>query len=356
MNRRKGFTLIELLVVIAIIAILIALLLPAVQQAREAARRTQCKNNFKQLGLALHNYHDTFNMFPASPLAGTVEAVGGRYDQAWLGWSGVAMLLPGIEQSTIYNQINWNYRWDADIPGVSTNNTVGARFRVPAFTCPSDPGASAAYTANLSPISYCLSAGPASAWSVGANKPGLVTFRGYTRMRDITDGSSNSIGMSEARIGLNKGQWNPAQRPRDSSYRVVTGTNLRRGTAPTTIFNNSAADIAVINTYYSACLAMYDAGSGWSGESDEQGRFWASGRAYWGPYMTTLVGPNKGPSCDADASTTDIDVKDPSSYHTGGVQALLCDGSVKFVSDSIDQALWIGVGTINGGEVIGGEW
>jgi len=358
MNRRKGFTLIELLVVIAIIAILIALLLPAVQQAREAARRTQCKNNFKQMGIALHNYHDTFNMFPGSPLAGVVEGVGGRYDQAWIGWSGVSMLLPGMEQSAIYNQINWNYRWDADIAGVSTNNTVGARFRVPAFTCPSDPGANAAYTANISPISYCLSAGPASGWSVGANKPGLVTYRGYTRMRDIIDGSSNSIGMGEARIGLNKGQWNPAQRPRDPSYRVVTGTNLLRPGftgVQAKIFSNTAADIATINTYYSACLAMYDAGSGWSGESDEQGRFWASGRAYWGPYMTTLVGPNKGPSCDLDASVTDIDVKDPSSYHTGGVQALLLDGSVKFVSENIDQATWIGAGTINGGEVIG-EW
>lgn len=355
MKRRKGFTLIELLVVIAIIAILIALLLPAVQQAREAARRTQCKNNFKQLGIALHNYHDTFNMFPASPLAGVVEGVGGRYDQAWIGWSGVSMLLPFMEQDNVYKLIDWNYRWDADIAGVSTNNTGPARARISAFTCPSDPGASAAYTANISPISYCLSAGPASAWSVGANKPGLVTYRGYTRMRDIIDGSSNSIGMSEARIGLNKGQWDPAKRPRDPSYRVVTGTSLRRGSAPTTIFSNNAADIAVINTYYSACLAMYDAGSGWSGESDEQGRFWASGRAYWGPYMTTLVGPNKGPSCDVDTSPTDIDIKDPSSYHTGGVQALLLDGSVKFVSENIDQPTWIGVGTINGGEVIG-EW
>ena len=94
-HRMSGFTLIELLVVIAIIAILIALLLPAVQQAREAARRSECKNNLKQIGIALFNYHDLADMFPAGGIAGTTENTGGRYNQAWLSWSGFAMLLRG---------------------------------------------------------------------------------------------------------------------------------------------------------------------------------------------------------------------------------------------------------------------
>lgn len=355
MVRRRGFTLIELLVVIAIIAILIALLLPAVQQAREAARRTQCKNNLKQLGLALHNYHDTHLIMPPSPVGETTEGVGGRYNQAWLGWSGLAMLLPYIEQKNLYERADWNYRWDADIAGLASNNTLVARVRVEAFVCPSDPGANAKYTTNMAPTSYCLSAGPVSAWSVGVNKPGLITFRVGTRMRDILDGTSNSIAMSECRIGLNKGQWTPGRLPRDFGYGVVMGSNLRRGSAPTTIFNNTAADIAVINAYFNACLARYDAGTGWDGTYDEPGRFWASGRCLWGPYMTTLVGPNKGPACDNDNSPTDIDLKDPSSFHTGGVQALLCDGSVKFVSENLDQAVWIAAGSINGQETLG-EW
>ena len=355
MKRRNGFTLIELLVVIAIIAILIALLLPAVQQAREAARRTQCKNNFKQLGIALHNYHDTHKTMPASPVCTTTEGASGRYKQAWLGWSGLSMLLPYMEQQNIYNRINFNYRWDANIAGLSTNSTAATRNRIDTFLCPSDPGSGVKYSANMGPTSLCLSAGPVSAWSVGPNKPGLITFRVGTRMRDITDGTSNSIAAGECKIGTNKGKWVPGAKPRDTSYGVVTGTHLRRSSGPTTIFRNTPADIATINAYFNSCLAMYDAGSGWNGTYDEEGRFWASGRAFWGPYMTTLVGPNKGPSCDFDGSPTDIDLKDPSSFHTGGIQVLLCDGSVKFVSENIDQAVWIGAGSINGQEVLG-EW
>lgn len=130
-NRVRGFTLIELLVVIAIIAILIALLLPAVQQAREAARRTQCKNNLKQLGLALHNYHDVFNTFPPNGANAPSQgpSCGGRFNQSWLSWSGMAMLLPYIEQANIYNQINFSNQWNcnADYP----QNYAAARAKSP---------------------------------------------------------------------------------------------------------------------------------------------------------------------------------------------------------------------------------
>jgi prepilin-type N-terminal cleavage/methylation domain-containing protein len=106
--RRRGFTLIELLVVIAIIAVLIALLLPAVQQAREAARRTQCKNNMKQLGLAMHNYHDTFRVFPPGWIAvdPATNAQSAHEGISGFGWG--TMLLPQIDQSPLYNQLNLN--------------------------------------------------------------------------------------------------------------------------------------------------------------------------------------------------------------------------------------------------------
>ncbi len=353
-NRIRGFTLIELLVVIAIIAILIALLLPAVQQAREAARRTQCKNNLKQYGLALHNYHDVHKMFVPNGVAGTTENVGGRYKQAWLAWSGTSMLLPYIDQAPIYNKIDFGWRWDSNRNG-NVNNTM-ARSRVPGFVCPSDPGADASYTANMAPTSYTISAGPASDWSMRSNNPGFATLYKGSKIRDITDGSSNTIAVAEAQIGLNTGQWDPSEPQRRKWMRVVTGSRPQRSNNTNgRVWRSTAAHIALLNTYYQSCLAMYDSGSGWDGSSDEQGRFWAAGRVYWGPWNTTLIGPNAGPSCDTDISVTNMDIKEPSSYHTGGVQVLLADGSSRFVSENIDQGVWIGAGSINGNEILG-EW
>ncbi len=352
---RAGFTLVELLVVIAIIGILVGLLLPAVQAAREAARRMQCSNNLKQLGLALHNYESAHKKFPANPGARVSQDVTGRYNQAWLAWSGLAMLLPYMEQANLYNQANFNFSW-ANNRGGTVNNSVVARARIPSFVCPSDPGSSASYTRNMSPTSYGMSAGPGSHWSLSTMKPGLSTLSVWTPLRDITDGTSNSIAMSELRIGLNKGRWIAGQLPRDPSYRVITGQRLQRSNnRQGRIWRSIPAHAAQIQAYYQDCLAKYDAGTGWHGSSDEQGRFWAAGRVFWGPYHTTLVGPNAGPACDNDRSVTDLSIKEPSSYHTGGVQAVLCDGSVKFVSENIDQLVWIAAGSINGGETLS-EW
>jgi len=352
-RRPRGFTLVELLVVIAIIGILVALLLPAVQAAREAARRMQCSNNLKQLGLALHNYHDTYKTFPASPGAPTSETPSGRYQQNWLAWSGLARLLPYVEQGPLHDRIDWNYRWDSD-QGGSVNNTVVARARIPGYVCPSDPAADINYTANMSPTSYGFSAGPSSSWDPDQFRPGIAALNTEVRIRDITDGTSNTIAMSELKIGRNKGQWDPSVRPRDESYRIIMGNRLQRTANDAgRSWRAIPAHVQAIRTYYDTCLGMYDSGSGWNGSSDEQGRFWASGRCYWGPYHTTLVGPNAGPSCDVDTSVTDIDVKEPSSYHPGGVLVVMCDGSVNFAAETIGQALWIGAGSIDGGDESG---
>ncbi len=349
-RRQRGFTLIELLVVIAIIAILIALLLPAVQQAREAARRTQCRNNMHQLGLALHNYLEVHKMFTPNGIARPTEDVGGRYLQDWLCWSGLAMLLPQVDQAPVYNQIDFDYRWDNNNAG-TVNNTM-ARTYVPAFICPSDSIVN--YTANMGPTSYGISAGPASDWSMRGRPVGFATLHRGSTDGDFIDGTSNTIAMAEMRLGKNAGQWDPTRVPRDPSYRVVTGTRLERSAnAAGRWWSNTPANITQINAYYNSCLAMYDSGTGWSGESDEQGRFWAAGRVYWGPYITTFIGPNAGPSCDVDSSTTNIDLKDPSSAHEGGCFCLMADGAVRFVSENIDQATWIGLGSMNGEEVLG---
>ena len=175
-QRRTAFTLIELLVVIAIIAILIALLLPAVQQAREAARRTQCKNNLKQIGLAMHNYHDTFSVFPP----GIVNIRGCVPTNATHLWGGMTFLLPQMEQAPLYNSLNVN---GCNIPPATTLFNGAALLTQPLamFACPSDSG-----------------------------PPTNPYFRGYTKsnymvseaignpdtrvsMRDLTDGTSNTL-------------------------------------------------------------------------------------------------------------------------------------------------------------------
>jgi hypothetical protein len=264
------------------------------------------------------------------------------------------MLLPFFDQGPLYNQIDFNYQWNANLAG-NRNNTL-ARTRITGFLCPSDPGSGSNYTANMGPTSYGLSAGPASNWSVGAHKPGFGTlFRG-SRMSDIIDGPSNTIVAAELQLGLNKGRWvaPPPNGNRDPSYRVVTGNRLQRSNnAQGRVWTNTQAHIDLINAYYQTCLSTYDSGGGWHGSSDEQGRFWAAGRVYWAPYHTTLIGPNAGPSCDVDDSTTDIDIREPSSHHAGGVHVLLGDGAVRFVNESLNQAVWIALGSTNGKDTVG---
>lgn len=183
-RKPRGFTLIELLVVIAIIAILIALLLPAVQQAREAARRTQCKKNLKQLGLGLHNYHDVHRCFPFGH-EGTTKS-----------FSAFSMLLPYLEQANVYNQIDFN------VPVSHANNAVPLLTELPAFRCPSD-------LANALPAiggatNYFANKGAGVLWGhpTGPNaifqpQNGVMYNGSKVRMADITDGSSNTAAMCE---------------------------------------------------------------------------------------------------------------------------------------------------------------
>jgi len=354
-RRRQGFTLVELLVVIAIIGILIALLLPAVQAAREAARRAQCSNNLKQLGLALHNYHDTFKTFPAGAGPGVCNGTNcldsnGNFGHGWEAWGGLASLTPFVEQRALFDRMVWEQYWN----NVASGNRVVTDTRIDGFTCPSDPGSNYRYTGNMGPISYNLSHGPCSSWDAsGGREVGMFDRMFWCRIADIRDGTSNTIAMAEARLGRNQGQWDPTKR--DPSY-VVTGVGSLTQSPSlgghNRTFTNSAVDIARINAYYQTCLAAYDAGTGLAGDHDQQGRFWTGARAVWASYCTTLLGPNAGPGCDADTSVTTVDVKEPSSYHPGGVQTLRGDASADFASETIDQAIWIALGSIKGGELV----
>ncbi len=183
-RRRAGFTLIELLVVIAIIAILIALLLPAVQQAREAARRSTCKNNLKQIGLALHNYHDTHKIFPPGYIVSASASNGG------LGWG--AFLLPFLDQANLYSNLPTN-------TGAKPNNNADRGGAVlPAFMCPSD--ASPAVNTNRGDYgksNFVGMIGRTDPGNLNTDGDGTFYWNSGVQLRDITDGASNTILIGE---------------------------------------------------------------------------------------------------------------------------------------------------------------
>ena len=189
--KKHGFTLIELLVVIAIIAILIALLLPAVQQAREAARRSTCKNNLKQIGLALHNYHDTHRIFPPGSVYSSSAAPGGTNRiNAWV------FILPFMEQASLYNQ------WDFDYDVYSSQNNEPLKTPVDAYFCPSRPraGTHGGSSPEIAYGDYALSVGTGHCNSeTPSNWKGLFSQNSSVRMRDIIDGTSNTIAGGEKR-------------------------------------------------------------------------------------------------------------------------------------------------------------
>jgi prepilin-type N-terminal cleavage/methylation domain-containing protein len=195
-RRHSGFTLIELLVVIAIIAILVALLLPAVQQAREAARRTQCKNNLKQLGLALHNYHDAYKMFPAGHMESGWDGPSYRHQFSWLTY-----MLPYIDQSNVYSLIDFS---QIDLSTSAHQNPVfmpAGTVDVATFICPSDP--TGRNNEEWAPTNYL---GNQGTLCQSRNKEGNGVFghNSWIRIRDITDGTSQTIAAAE----ILKGDFN----------------------------------------------------------------------------------------------------------------------------------------------------
>jgi len=233
MTKPRGFTLIELLVVIAIIGVLIALLLPAVQAAREAARRAQCTNNLKQMGLALQNYHDAIGTLPMS-YAARSRFIDGATDTA-PGWGWGAMILPQLEQGPLFNAVNFS------LPVEGPQNSTVIRSILTTYLCPSDPmsggpfavsDSSGNVSATMGPTSYAACVGNDLAdTTTGLNNDGLgngVLFRNSgIRLADITDGTSQTITVGERAWSITSGPW----------AGVVTNGVIRRGPAnpcPTT--------------------------------------------------------------------------------------------------------------------------
>ena len=335
----RGFTLIELLVVIAIIAILIALLLPAVQQAREAARRTQCKNNLKQLGLALHNYHDVFLTFPIQR-GGTVSAGGNQKGNEGC-LSAFVGLLPYIEQAPLYTTISSNFTNGGNTVGPFGPNPWEGWYTpwntsIAAFKCPSDIKINDLSTNNYR---FCIGntlqdnhERGVRAYGWGANFDGMFYNGASNDIASLIDGTSNTIAMSEKGVGN-------VENDRDIVGRIavigLTGGNLQASAT--------------------ACLAT-KSGKGYApGQAvvtqAEIGSRWPDGRPYFTSFSTIL--PPNSPSCEVANEDWNWGIWSASSRHTGIAQVLMADGAVKAVSDNIDTNTFRALGTKAGGEVIG---
>ncbi|WP_417383697.1 DUF1559 domain-containing protein [Gimesia sp.] len=305
-SRKNGFTLIELLVVIAIIAILIALLLPAVQQAREAARRSTCKNNLKQMGLALHNYHDTHRVFPPA----TVNA-GLNYCDTVHGSTGnllnhtcYQMILPYIDQANIYNQYNFSLPSGRANHGnqctgtVTTDQYSVVKSPVPVFLCPSDPGnpsnsttsgayyVSPGWRTSYGVVNY-TTGGSGGSWGANTStSKGTLGPNGAARFRDIVDGTTNTMIFCETKLLKTSTSYGPYWNAATHTFFILPGS-------PT----------YAINYNYDGNNKQYAWGAG--------------------------------------------------SHHVGGAHVMLADGSVRFVSENVDRVgVVAALISIRGGEII----
>ena len=234
-RKQRGFTLIELLVVIAIIAILIALLLPAVQQAREAARRSQCKNNLKQIGVALHNYADTNKVFPPS---GAIRA-GTIFTGNNGSWSIHARLLPYLEGNNAFKRVNLSIAWDDSL----NLGTQVSLLKVPTYFCPSDANDMARVNSSgqalIRPITYGFNMGTWLIWdpATGQGSDGVFWMNSSTNPSSIRDGLSSTLGAAEVkaftsyfRNSADPGATVPASVAAISGFTAgVTASNFKLG-------------------------------------------------------------------------------------------------------------------------------
>jgi prepilin-type N-terminal cleavage/methylation domain-containing protein/prepilin-type processing-associated H-X9-DG protein len=359
-GQRRAFTLIELLVVIAIIGVLVSLLLPAVQSAREAARRSQCVNNLKQIGLALHNYESAIGSFPPGAGMAPQNATTADWSGGWTEWSAHAMLLPYLEQGPVYNAINFNFLAGYDAGG--SINATAYNTRINSFLCPSDGlagrNSSNSYYGSVGTSTYDWWGGqggpkPTRPWV--DHRPTTGMFGKYTPngIRDVTDGTSQSIAFSETLVGSTDSSSRSAASDRRNS---VTGVTID---AAARVRNINAVAPAVLAAALQACTAAYQANTN---ISTNVGQRWGWGETGMSMF-NTIVPPNGGGTikwsacrhgcggCSPDAAS----FSNATSNHSGGVNAMMADGSVKFIKNSIAQNIWMGLGTIAGGEAISSD-
>lgn len=333
-----GFTLVELLVVIAIIGILVGLLLPAVQAAREAARRMSCGNNLKQIGLALHNYESANRKLPIG-WNGFIDPIQGTTFR----WSYLAGILPYLEQGNVYNNLNLSLTLyppgggqpprPIHVPIIST--------LIPTYLCPSDRSekvSSPTGVIDSAPANYmaCFGSGinnpndPSDDGEMDLRSDGIFSNLQWRAFRDCTDGLSNTVSISESLLGPGGADEAATETVRSSLYMALVAP-----AASVTAANCDQPRPTGVNRFVAS-----------------RARLWA-GQAYENTSYNHFFGPN--------SSRFDCyfwvarGFKAARSNHSGGVQASRLDGSVSFYSNTIDLNIWRALATRSGGEVIGGE-
>jgi prepilin-type N-terminal cleavage/methylation domain-containing protein/prepilin-type processing-associated H-X9-DG protein len=323
LRQRSAFTLIELLVVIAIIAVLIGLLLPAIQKVREAAARTQCQNNLKQMALALHSHHDALGTFPQS--RSTPLNIG----QPAITFSVHARLLPYMEQANVYRTIDFTVDWAND------NNALARGTVVKSYFCPSDPNLSN-IPPGLAPSSYRVNEGNSHKFMPADNNDNLPQPNGpfylnrTFKIADITDGTSNTAALSERLIG----DFNNAIATELGDGFIVVG--------PMPVTQDEA---------YSTCQSIDWQDLSYQGYSNN-GAPWLSGAHATTCYQHSV--PPFARQCLFPANSSMVTAA--SSAHPNGVNLALCDGSVRFVARTISLVTWRALGSRNGSEVTGSDF
>jgi len=368
---RPGFTLVELLVVIAIIGTLVGLLLPAVQSARESARRTQCNNKLKQFALAALNYHDARQALPSMTNSTPIEQSGTPNNCPtcvkpfapsgnWRSYSAHSLLLPYLEEKAlgdlVYKAISEDRRSCDDggsgsnvnmngvtQPDMTTAYPLTNSTAIAALRCPSDPDKYWAYATN-----YAVCAGAtklAGNNATSADRKGAFNAGMFVAMSDIRDGTSKTLMASEILTTNDStiGTSDPKDLTKVREGNGVSGGNAAPWSFPT--LTESAVD-----GYGAACLALT------SINGNRTGAYWMKGQYARTAYNTLLKPNSQWPNCTFHCSGCNFDgpgMHAARSYHNGGVNAALCDGSTRFLADAIDWTTYQRLGHIQDGQTVG---